>query len=98
MEFPVLVLVGEHLINVNQIAHVEPSGVNCCNVYFAVPQNFVSLSGKWAPGSQGQIGGNSRNGMQSLSLNMSPRDFLALINKELALVHAMEKAAGHDNN
>lgn len=80
------------LVNVDQITYVSTSGTGC-HIHFATPHIVGSFNGTSQMGGSGYSTGNITAASESIVCALSRADFLALINKEVALVHAMEQAA-----
>lgn len=82
-----LIKVGQGLINPDNVAWVQDCG-GYCIVYFTVG----SVSANFQAGGSG----HATSSLCNTTVQMSIDEFYALWNKEVALVHAMEKAS--DNN
>jgi hypothetical protein len=81
-----------NLVNVDQITYVQSNGAGCF-IHFAAPSSSGTFHGTFEPGGRGSQSGNSTTSSEFISCPLSRADLLALINKEVALVHAMEGAA-----
>lgn len=84
------------LVNVDQITFVSTDGVGS-RIHFAVPLITGNLSGNTQMGGSGNSNGSLYTHSDYIQCSLSPADLLALINKEVALVHALETAAGDHN-
>lgn len=80
------------LINVDQITYVKAANVGC-NIHFAIPNIYGNSNGEYQSGGSGRSYGSINSDTHSISCALSRAELLALINKEVALVHAMEQAA-----
>lgn len=80
------------LLNVDQITYVSSSGSGCI-IHLAVPQINGTFSGNAQMGGSGSQSGSIYSNSEYIACALSRAEFLALINKEVALVHAMENTA-----
>lgn len=80
------------LVNVDQITFVQANGSKACYIHFTTPTIRGSANGSWAPGGGGSSAGSIYTDSMYIPATLTPAELLALINKEVALVHAMEQA------
>jgi hypothetical protein len=92
MTLPVFIeLPSGVFVNAMRINYILPQSSVSCTIHFSEPSK-ISGSGSWNPGGAGSL---SYIDYQTYTVvSMSAREVIELINKELALIHAITKAAG----
>lgn len=87
-----ITLPNGNLVNVDQITFVLANRSNGCSIHFTTPTVRGNTSGSWSPGGAGSSNGSIYTDSMYIPSTLTPTELLALINKEVALVHAMEQA------
>lgn len=77
------------IVNMDQVVYMNANG-NSTYIYFACPH--ISGNSSHSPGGAGS--GNVYSNMEYINIPLSLDTVMEYINKEVALVHALEEAAG----